>query len=153
MHRGTAFTMATVSEFEFAKLLCERVSHFDKLRFVNSGTEAVMACIKAARCFTGRTKIAKVEGTYHGTYDYAEVSQKPKPEEWGDSQRPASVPVARGTPQAALDDVVVIPFNNASLARQIDLVGECHLSIFGRLFDTTDDATLCLGRAGFNRVS
>ena len=119
LHRGTAFTMATEAEFEFAKLLCKRVPHLDKLRFVNSGTEAVMACIKAARCFTGRAKIAKVEGTYHGTYDYAEVSQKPKPEEWGDSQRPASVPVARGTPQAALDDVVVIPFNNASLARQI----------------------------------
>ena len=119
LQQGTAFTMATIAELEFAKLLCDRVPHFEKLRFVNSGTEAVMACIKAARCFTGRSKIAKVEGTYHGTYDYAEVSQKPKPENWGDAQRPASVPVAKGTPQGALDDVIIIPFNNPSLAREI----------------------------------
>ncbi|MCH2180482.1 MAG: aspartate aminotransferase family protein [Mariniblastus sp.] len=119
LQRGTAYTMATEAELDFARLLCERVPHFDKLRFVNSGTEAVMACIKAARCFTGRAKLAKVEGTYHGTYDYAEISQKPKPEEWGDAQQPASVPVARGTPQGALDDVIVIPFNQPKLAREI----------------------------------
>ncbi len=119
LQRGTAFTMATVAELDFAKQLCQRVPHFEKLRFVNSGTEAVMACIKAARCFTGRSKLAKVEGTYHGTYDYAEVSQKPKPEEWGDAKQPTSVPVAKGTPQGALDDVIVIPFNQPTLARQI----------------------------------
>ena len=119
LQRGTAYTMATEAELDFARLLCQRVPHFDKLRFVNSGTEAVMACIKAARCFTGKPKLAKVEGTYHGTYDYAEVSQKPKPDQWGDSQQPASVPVARGTPQSALDDVIVIPFNQPLLAREI----------------------------------
>ena len=97
--RGTAFTMATEAEVRLAELLCERGRSFEKIRFVNSGTEAVMVAIKAARCFTGRPKIAKVEGAYHGTYDYAEVSQKSAPENWGRLDRPASVPVARGTPE------------------------------------------------------
>lgn len=112
LQRGTAFTMASEAEFELARLLCDRVPWFDKIRFMNSGTEAVMAGIKAARAITGRPKIAKVEGAYHGTYDYAEVSQNSTPEQWGDPQSPASVPVARGTPNSVLQEVVVFPFNN-----------------------------------------
>ncbi len=119
LQRGTAFTMATEAELRFAQLMCERVAWFEKIRFVNSGTEAVMACIKAARCFTGKPKIAKIEGTYHGTYDYAETSQKPSPDAWGDIDRPASVPVARGTPRGALNDVVVLPFNDVERSRKI----------------------------------
>ena len=95
LQRGTAVTMATEAEFELAQLLCNRVPWFDKIRFMNSGTEAVMAAIKAARAITGRPKIAKAEGTYHGTYDFAEVSQNASPENWGDVEHPASVPVAR----------------------------------------------------------
>ena len=79
---------------------------------MNSGTEAVMAGIKAARAITGRPKIAKSEGAYHGTYDYAEVSQKSNPANWGNVASPQSVPVVEGTPQAALDDVIVFPFND-----------------------------------------
>lgn len=110
--KGTAFTMATEAELRFAQHLCSRNDGFDKIRFMNSGTEAVMAGIKAARAITGRPKIAKAEGAYHGTYDYAEVSQKSKPENWGQASHPQSVPVVEGTPQAALDDVIIVPFNN-----------------------------------------
>ncbi|MFT7669910.1 MAG: glutamate-1-semialdehyde 2,1-aminomutase [Planctomycetota bacterium] len=117
--RGTAFTMATEIEVLYAEYLCSRSPAFEKLRFVNSGTEAVMGMLKAARAFTGRPKIAKVEGAYHGLYDYAEVSQTSKPETWGAANRPASVPVAHGTPQAALDDVVVIPFNDPERAQEL----------------------------------
>ncbi len=120
--RGTAYTMATEVELRFAQELCERVPGFDKVRFVNSGTEAVMVAIKAARALTGRPKMAKSEGAYHGTYDYAEVSQKSKPENWGDQQRPQSIPVAQGTPQRALDDVIVFPFND--IDRTIALLDE-----------------------------
>jgi glutamate-1-semialdehyde 2,1-aminomutase len=74
LHKGTVFTMATEVEMRFAEHLCARSANFEKVRFVNSGTEAVMSCIKAARAYTGRQKIAKIEGAYHGTYDYAEVS-------------------------------------------------------------------------------
>jgi len=114
--RGTAFTMATEQEIEYAAFLVGRVPAFDMIRFVNSGTEAVMSCVKAARAFTGRSKIAKVEGAYHGLYDYAEVSQTSNPSNWGDPDQPASNPVARGTPPATLSDVVIIPFNDPERA-------------------------------------
>ena len=109
---GTAYMMATEAEVEYAEYLCGRVPGFDKIRFVNSGTEAVMLALKAARAYTGRSMIAKVEGAYHGLYDYAEVSEAAQPSDWGDIDRPARVPVARGTPSSALDEVVVIPFND-----------------------------------------
>ncbi len=114
--KGSAFTMATEMEVRYAELLCDRNPGFEKLRFVNSGTEALMVALKASRAFTGRPKIAKVEGAYHGGYDYAEVSQSPNPENWGDIDQPKSVPLAHGTPDSALDDVVIIPFNDPERA-------------------------------------
>jgi len=110
--RGTAFMMATETEVVYAEHLCSRSPSFEMLRFVNSGTEALMVCVKAARAHTGRPKVAKVEGAYHGGYDYAEVSQSPKPETWGDRSRPRSVALAHGTPASALNDVVVLPFDD-----------------------------------------
>lgn len=112
IRKGTAFTIATEPELEFARLLCNRAPSFEKIRFVNSGTEAVMAMIKASRAYTGKEKIAKAEGAYHGTYDFAEVSQKAKPDNWGDIDKPNSVPVAVGTPKGVLNDVVIFPYND-----------------------------------------
>ncbi len=112
LHKGTAYTIGTEVEIDYAHLLCDRVPGFDKLRFVNSGTEAVMAMIKAARAYTGKPKIAKAEGGYHGSYDFAEISQSASPASWGDIDAPKSVPHAKGTPEAVLDQVVIIPFND-----------------------------------------
>jgi glutamate-1-semialdehyde 2,1-aminomutase len=112
LKRGTAYTLATEAELQLAQLLCERAPGFEKIRFTNSGTEAVMAMIKAARAFTGRPKIAKAEGAYHGTYDFAEVSQVANPTNWGDINKPNSVPLAHGTPQGVLDDVIIFPYND-----------------------------------------
>jgi glutamate-1-semialdehyde 2,1-aminomutase len=117
--KGTAFTIATEAEMELARLLCNRVPGFEKIRFVNSGTEAVMAMIKASRAFTGKSKIAKAEGAYHGTYDFAEVSQIANPDNWGDINRPNSVPVAQGTPKGVLNDVIVFPYNDVERTIQI----------------------------------
>ena len=117
--RGTAYTIGTEVEIAYAESLCARNEGFERLRFVNSGTEAVMGMLKAARAFTGRPKIAKVEGAYHGLYDYAEVSQTARPESWGEAERPNSVPVAHGTPRGALDDVVVLPFNDIERSRAL----------------------------------
>lgn len=116
LQKGTAFTMATEAEFNFAEFLCARNESFDKIRFCNSGTEAVMNCIKASRAFTGRPKIAKMEGSYHGLYDYAEVSQTAAPANWGEIDKPNSVPVAHGSPESALNDVIVLPFNDIERA-------------------------------------
>jgi glutamate-1-semialdehyde 2,1-aminomutase len=114
---GTAFTMPTEAEVTLGELLCERGATFDKIRFSNSGTEAVMMALKAARAYTGRPKIAKIEGAYHGWYDYAEVSLDSTPENWGNE--PKSIAYASGTPGSVTDDVVVIPFNNTASALQI----------------------------------
>lgn len=119
LQKGTAFTLATEVEIEFAEHMCSRNAGFENIRFVNSGTEAVMGCLKAARAYTGRPKIAKVEGAYHGQYDYAEVSQTANPSNWGDAHNPASVPVAHGTPESALRDVIIIPFNQPEQALEI----------------------------------
>jgi glutamate-1-semialdehyde 2,1-aminomutase len=117
--RGTAFTLATEVEIRYAEHLVGRNPGFEKVRFVNSGTEAVMGMLKSARAFTGRHKIAKVEGAYHGLYDYAEVSQTAIPSNWGPNTDPLPVPVAFGTPPGVLDDVIVVPFNDPERALSI----------------------------------
>ena len=125
--RGTAHTLATEVEIQLAEHLCQRVDSFDQVCFFNSGTEAVMSAIKLARAFSGRPKIAKVEGSYHGAYDYAEVSQTSTPDNWGPPGQPASVPTAHGVPEPVLQDVLTLPFNDidgslAILDRQADLI-------------------------------
>jgi glutamate-1-semialdehyde 2,1-aminomutase len=127
LRKGTAYTMATEIEVTYAQLLTSRAKGFERIRFVNSGTEAVMAMIKAARAFTGRPKIAKAEGAYHGTYDFAEVSQTANPSNWGDIDHPNSVPVAFGTSKGVLDDVLIVPYNDiertiAILDKQADKI-------------------------------
>jgi len=112
---GSAFGLPTESEIELAELIASRLPSVDQLRFTNSGTEAVMMALKAARAFTGRPKIAKCEGAYHGSYDYAEVSLDPTPEAWG-RNAPVSVAYARGTPDNVLADVITIPFNDTDAA-------------------------------------
>ena len=112
LRKLTCVTLPTESEISLAELLCERVPGIEQVRFANSGTEAVMNTLKGARAFTGRPKIAKVEGCYHGGYDFAEISEAPHPDNWGDPLRPSSVPMSQGEPQGVLDDVVALPWNN-----------------------------------------
>ena len=117
--RGTAFSFATEAEIELAEMLTARVEGFDMIRFCNSGSEAVMNAIKAARAYTGKPRIAKCEGAYHGSYDFAEVSLGAGPDNWGDEERPQSVAYSRGTPGGVLSDVIVIPFNEPERAEAI----------------------------------
>src|SRR6188768_692724 len=115
---GSAFGLPTESEIDLAELLVARLPSSEQVRFTNSGTEAVMMALKAARAFTGRPKIAKCEGAYHGAYDYAEVSLDPTPEAWV-RNAPVSVAYARGTPDNVLADVITIPFNDAEAASSL----------------------------------
>jgi glutamate-1-semialdehyde 2,1-aminomutase len=108
--------MPTAEEVDMAALIVDRVPAIEQVRFTNSGSEAVMMALKAARAFTGRPKIAKFEGAYHGSYDYAEVSLGPSPESWGPLAEPASVPYSKGTTASVLQEVVVLPFNHPDLA-------------------------------------
>ena len=116
--RGTGYSFGSEAELALAELLCGRSPNFDKIRFMNSGTEAVMNAIKAARAYTGRPKIAKCENSYHGSYDFAEVSLGVDPTDLSTGD-PVSQAYSKGTPQGVLDDVVVIPFNEPEIARRI----------------------------------
>ncbi len=111
LHSGTCFANPTEHEIALSEILCSRAPAAERVRYVNTGTEAVMFALKAARAITGRTKVAKFEGSYHGAYDWAEVSENSNPDNWGERE-PASVPFAAGTPASVLDEVVVVPFND-----------------------------------------
>ncbi|BCH12349.1 aspartate aminotransferase family protein (plasmid) [Mesorhizobium sp. 131-3-5] len=109
---GSCFANPTAHELDLAELITTRVPGIDWIRFVNTGTEAVLFAVKAARAYTGRPAIAKIEGAYHGAYDWVEVSQASGPSTWGDPAEPASVPYYRGMPETVLNDVVTLRFND-----------------------------------------
>lgn len=117
--RGTAFAAANPLEVELATLLCGRVPSLDAVRFCNSGTEATMFAMRLARAFTGRSKIARIEGGYHGTHDLAEVSTHPDVAEAGPADAPVARPDSIGTPRWAIEQTVVLPFNNPDTAEAI----------------------------------
>jgi len=116
---GTGFAAANPVEVKLSALLCERVPSLDAVRFCNSGTEATMFAMRLARAFTGRPKIARIEGGYHGTHDFAEVSTHPAVAEAGPADAPLARPDSIGTPAWVLDQTVVLPFNNPDAAEAI----------------------------------
>jgi len=117
--RGTGFAAANAMEVRLAELLCDRVPSLEAVRFCNSGTEATMFAMRLARAFTGRSKIARIEGGYHGTHDYAEVSTRPAVAEAGPPEAPIARPDSIGTPGWVLHETVVLPFNNADASEAI----------------------------------
>jgi len=118
LDQGTAFGVPTSHEIELANEIRARSPRLEQVRFVNSGTEAVMFAVKAARGITGRHAIAKFEGAYHGAYDPVEISLDPTPQTWGDGA-PASVAYARGSPPSLLHDTLVLPFDDPSRCRSL----------------------------------
>ena len=107
--RGTVFGTAAEPQIALAKLLIERVPSFELMRFTNSGTEATMMMMRAARAFTGRDIIVKMDGGYHGSHDFVEVSVKADLES---PFQPAARLEGRGVPAAVLNAVMVAPFND-----------------------------------------
>src|SRR5436190_3668587 len=108
---GTMFGMPHDMEWELAEEICERFP-VEMVRFGNSGTEATMHGIRLARAATGRDKIVKFEGAYHGLHDAALVSVKPHAPDFGDINRPTPVPGGLGVPKASLENVLIATFND-----------------------------------------
>ena len=75
--KGTAFSTPTEVQVRVAKLLCDRIPSLDTIRFTNSGTEGTLMAIRAAWAFTGKHKLAKFEGGYHGAHEHVAVSVRP----------------------------------------------------------------------------
>ncbi len=108
---GTMFGMPHDMEWELAEEICQRFP-VEMCRFGNSGTEATMHAIRLARAATGRDKIIKFEGAYHGLHDSALVSVKPHAPEFGDVHDPISVSGGLGVPKSAIANVPVATFND-----------------------------------------
>ncbi|MFJ5767694.1 glutamate-1-semialdehyde 2,1-aminomutase [Lysinibacillus sp. NPDC093210] len=102
---GTLFGTPTEYEVTFAKMLKEAIPSMDKVRFNNSGTEAVMTTIRVARAYTGRTKIMKFAGCYHGHFDLVLVAAGSGPATLG-------TPDSAGVTTATAEEVITVPFNN-----------------------------------------
>jgi len=109
---GTLYVSPAEITAEVGELLRERF-HLPMWRFTNSGTEATMDAIRVARGVTGREKIVKVEGGYHGHHDVVMVSQKPDLRFAGPADNPIPVPATAGLTKAVLQDTIVVPYNDA----------------------------------------
>ena len=118
MELGSSFGMPTAHEVDLAALLVDRVASVEQVRFTNSGTEAVLVAIQAARAYTGRPLIAKFEGSYHGFYDFAAVGTAIGKNGTRDA-RPAPIPQAHGTPDGVTENVIVLRFNDLAGLEQV----------------------------------
>ena len=109
---GTLYVTPCESNTEVAALLAQRYD-LPMWRFTNSGTEATMDAIRVARGITGREKIVKVEGGYHGHHDEVMISMKPSLDLAGPADSPVGVPATAGITAAVLGDTIVVPYNDA----------------------------------------
>jgi len=110
---GTLFVNPCEANAEVAEMLAARYG-LPMWRFTNSGTESTMDAIRVARAATGREKIVKVEGGYHGHHDEVMVSMKPPLHLAGPADAPISVPSSAGISSSVLRDTIVIPYNDAA---------------------------------------
>ena len=109
--RGLSFGISNPLEVEMAELICEWVPSIEKVRMVNSGTEATMSCVRLARAFTGRDKIIKFDGCYHGHADPLLVKS-------GSGALTHGHASSAGVPRAFADLTISLPFNNAELVKK-----------------------------------
>ncbi|MBM4240200.1 MAG: glutamate-1-semialdehyde-2,1-aminomutase [Euryarchaeota archaeon] len=109
LEKGSAYGVPTENEIELAKLVIDKVPCAEMVRFVNSGTEATMSSIRLARAFTGKNKIIKFEGAYHGAHDYVLVKS---------GSGAVGLPDSPGVPVDTIKNTILIPFNNREALNQ-----------------------------------
>lgn len=109
---GLSFGCATAKEVEMAEFICERIPHVEMIRMVNSGTEAVMSAIRVARGFTGKDKIIKFAGCYHGHTDAMLVSA-------GSGVMTSGVPDSAGVPKGCTQDTMIAVYNDLTSVEEL----------------------------------
>ncbi len=114
--RGTVLGSGAEATVEHAEMLCNRVPSFDSVRYCNSGTEATLLAMRAARAFTGKDIIIKMDGGYHGSHDYVQLNMQPDTQEEG---RPSPKLSSRGVPASTLEGMLVAPFNDLDALRDL----------------------------------
>jgi len=112
VEKGTSYGAPTALEIELAELVLKAYPSMDKLRMVNSGTEATMSAIRAARGFTGRDSIIKFEGCYHGHADGLLVKA-------GSGATTFGVPDSPGVPKSCAKNTITIPFNDTAALKTV----------------------------------
>ncbi len=117
LRRGTLFVTPCEANADVADLLVERFG-LPLWRFTNSGTEATMDALRLARGVTGRAKIVKVEGGYHGHHDEVMISMKPDLADAGPADHPTPVPATAGLTAGVMADTIVIPYNDPEALEQ-----------------------------------
>jgi glutamate-1-semialdehyde 2,1-aminomutase len=115
---GTMYGMPHELEAELAQEICARFP-IQQVRFGNSGTEVTMHAIRLARGFTGRDRIIKTEGAYHGVHDSVMVSVKPRADQFGAAEAPTQVPSSAGVPAGTVQNTLVAPFNNPGAVEKL----------------------------------
>jgi len=115
---GTIFGYESVDAGRLAEHMCKRF-HVDRLKFSMSGLDATLFAVRLARAVTGRRRILKFEGCYHGSHDALMVSIKPRREDSGDPRRPNPVPSSKGLLKELLEAAVVAPFNDLASTETI----------------------------------
>jgi len=119
INHGLSFPAPSPSVVRWAELMCERVQSLDKIRFVNTGTEATLNAIRAARAFTGKQKLVKCEGAYHGNHDAIQISVVPPLDQAGDAESPEAVKAFPGISETSVDDIFIAPFNDIDAAEKV----------------------------------
>ena len=117
--KGSAYTAPFEKQIELSYLLTHRFPLGDMIRYTNSGTEANMHALRIARAYTGKAKIIKTEGGYHGTTDVFEASVDPNIKKAGTLDQIKVIPESRGVSENALKDVLVVPFNDIKRTRKM----------------------------------
>jgi len=118
IRNGTVYAIANEKEVRLAEIMVDAIPCAERVAFVNSGTEATMHAIKVARARTGKDKIAKFEGGYHGIHDYVQVSSI-LATQMGPVEDPQSVPDTLGIPQAAVDQVLTLSYRQPESLEKI----------------------------------
>jgi glutamate-1-semialdehyde 2,1-aminomutase len=113
--RGAAFSFENELHTEFARLLCETIPCCERVRFTSSGTEATMHCLRLARAFTGRSKILKLEGNFHGYHDQVMFAIGTPADRLGPESAPALHPGSTGIAAGLEHNLVVVPYNRPDL--------------------------------------
>ena len=126
MRRGVSFSLTSEDEVRACELIKEITGWVEMARMTVSGTEATMHLMRIARAYTGREKIIKFEGQYHGVHDYALISVLPNDmDELGDRDNPVHLAWGRGIPEAVTQTVIPVPYNDlVTLRRVFETQGE-----------------------------
>jgi glutamate-1-semialdehyde 2,1-aminomutase len=120
MRKGVSFSLTSEDEVRAMELLCELTGWVDMARMTVSGTEATMHSMRLARAFTGRNKIVKFEGQYHGVHDYALISVLPNDvSDLGDAENPSRLAWGRGIPDAVAGTIIPARYNNLEALRRL----------------------------------